>query len=145
MMIGLAFLIFIILTAVAILHVYWAFGGKWPGHDEPSLTRMVVGTKGKTTMPARGPTLVVATMIFGAGIIALMQASVFPSLLPPALRTTAVIGLAALFLARGAVGFTPLFRHVQAEEPFVTLNRRIYGPLCLALGIGFGALVVCHS
>jgi hypothetical protein len=143
MMIGLAFLIFVILTIVAILHTYWAFDGRWPGHDELSLARRVVGSKGITAMPARGLTLVVAILIFIAGVMALTQVSVFPVRLPPVLQSTAMVALAAIFLARGAVSFTPLFRHLQAEEPFVTLDRRIYGPLCLALGIGFAVLVVC--
>lgn len=139
---ALAFLIFVVLTIVAVLHAYWAFGGRWPGHDELSLARTVVGSKGVTTMPARGPTLVVALLIFVAGVLALAPVGVSPIVLPPMLQTLAIAALAVVFLARGAIGFTPLFRRLQAEEPFATLDRRLYSPLCLALGAGFAVLAV---
>lgn len=142
MTIALAFLIFVVLIIVSVFHVYWAFGGKWPGHDEISLARAVVGSQGITAMPGRGPTLAVALLIFCAGVVALMQADVVPALLPPMMRSVAVVFLAALFLVRGIVSFTPQFRRSQSEEPFATLDRRLYGPLCLALGAGFAVLAI---
>ena len=56
--------------------------------------------------------------------------------------TLAGTALAALFLARGVVGYTPRWRKVFTEEPFATLDRKNYSPLCLAIGIGFVILVV---
>ncbi len=141
MITGLAVSIFVVLTIVALLHAYWAFGGRWPGHDEPSLARMVVGSKGITTMPARGPTLAVAVVIFLAGVVALARADLVAVPLPPMLRSVAVTALAVVFLGRGIASFTPWFRASQSEEPFATLDRRLYGPLCLALGTGFAVLV----
>ena len=142
MIAGLAVSIFVVLTIVALLHAYWAFGGRWPGHDEPSLVRMVVGSKGITAMPARGPTLAVAVVIFLAGVVALARADLVPVPLPPMLQSVAVTALAVVFLGRGIASFTPWFRASQSEEPFATLDRRLYGPLCLALGTGFAVLVV---
>ncbi len=142
MIAGLAVSIFVVLTIVALLHAYWAFGGRWPGHDEPSLARMVVGSKGITAMPARGPTLAVAVVIFLAGVVALARADLVPVPLPPMLQSVAVTALAVVFLGRGIASFTPWFRASQSEEPFATLDRRLYGPLCLALGTGFAVLVV---
>lgn len=141
MIAGLAVSIFVVLTIVALLHAYWAFGGRWPGHDEPSLARMVVGSKGIATMPARGPTLAVAVVIFLAGVVALARADLVPVPLPPMLRSVAVTVLAVVFLGRGIASFTLWFRASQSEEPFATLDRRLYGPLCLALGTGFAVLV----
>lgn len=141
MIAGLAVSIFVVLTIVALLHAYWAFGGRWPGHDELSLARMVVGSKGITTMPARGPTLAVAVVIFLAGVVALARADLVPVPLPPMLQSVAVTALAVVFLGRGIASFTPWFRASQSEEPFATLDRRLYGPLCLALGTGFAVLV----
>jgi len=142
MAIGLAFLIFIALTIVAALHAYWAFGGRWPGHDELSLARMVVGSRGITKMPGRRLTLIVALLIFVAGLIALAQASILPALLPPLFQQAAIVGLAIVFLVRGIASFTPQFRRMQTEEPFATLDRNVYAPLCLALGAGFIALLL---
>ncbi|NLH83772.1 MAG: DUF3995 domain-containing protein [Phyllobacteriaceae bacterium] len=133
--------IFVVLTIVALLHAYWAFGGRWPGHDELSLARTVVGSKGITAMPARGPTLVVAVQIFLAGVVASARAGLVPTPLPATAQTVALAALATVFLVRGIAGFTPMFRALQSEEPFATLDRRLYSPLCLALGIGFAILV----
>lgn len=133
---ALALLIFITLTIVAALHAYWAFGGLWPGHDELSLTRMVVGSRGITKMPSRGLTLIVALLILVAGLIALAQVAILPALLPPLFQQAAVVGLAIILLVRGIASFTPPLWRMQAEEPFATLDRNIYAPLCLALGAG---------
>lgn len=141
MITGLGVSIFVVLTIVALLHAYWAFGGRWPGHDEPSLARTVVGSKGITEMPARGPTLAVAVVIFLAGVVALARVDLVSVLLPPMLQSVAVTALAVVFLGRGIASFTPWFRASQSEEPFATLDRRLYGPLCLALGTGFAVLV----
>lgn len=141
MIAGMAVSIFVVLTIVALLHAYWAFGGRWPGHDELSLARMVVGSKDITAMPARGPTLAVAVVIFLAGVVALARVDLVPVPLPPMLQSLAVTALAVVFLGRGIASFTPWFRTSQSEEPFATLDRRLYGPLCLALGTGFAVLV----
>lgn len=140
MLAGLAVSIFVTLTIVALLHAYWAIGGRWPGHDELSLARTVVGSKGITTMPARGPTLAVAVVILLAGVAALARVDLVPVPLPPMLRSVAVTALAVVFFGRGISSFTPWFRASQSEEPFATLDRRLYGPLCLALGTGFAVL-----
>ncbi|WP_163602926.1 DUF3995 domain-containing protein, partial [Klebsiella pneumoniae] len=68
-----AWLVFIVLTIVAALHLYWGFGGLWPARDQLSLARTVVGSKGISAMPSRGVTVVVAALIFTAGVLAPMQ------------------------------------------------------------------------
>ena len=62
----------------------------------------------------------------------------------PAGQVTALIGagLAALFLARGAIGYTAGWRAQFPEEPFATLDRRNYSPLSLFIGVGFLLLVL---
>ncbi|MBR7552201.1 DUF3995 domain-containing protein, partial [Mycobacterium tuberculosis] len=52
-----------------------------------------------------------------------------------------MLALTVIFLARGGLSFTAFFRNRQAEEPFLTLDRRYYGPLCLAIGAGFAVLL----
>ena len=37
----LAILLFAALIIIAAIHLYWALGGFWPGHDEVSLARSV--------------------------------------------------------------------------------------------------------
>ncbi|MGN8020711.1 DUF3995 domain-containing protein [Phyllobacterium sp. 22229] len=137
----LAWLVFIVLTIVAALHLYWGFGGLWPARDPLSLARAVVGSKGIARMPSRGVTVVVAVLIFTAGVLAPMQLSIIPALLPAGLLRFGILVLTVIFLARGSLSFTAFFRNRQAEEPFLTLDRRYYGPLCLAIGAGFAVLL----
>ena len=67
------------------------------------------------------------------------------TLVPPTDRPYAietVRAVAVLFLVRGALGYTARWRAMFTEEPFATLDRKNYSPLCLAIGIGFVILVV---
>ena len=53
----------------------------------------------------------------------------------------ASVGLFALvFLVRGALAYTSFWRRLTPQEPFATLDRTRYGPLCLAIGLGFVVL-----
>lgn len=139
---ALAWLVFIVLTIVAALHLYWGFGGLWPARDPLSLARTVVGSKGISAMPSRGVTVVVAALIFTAGALALMHMSIIPALLPAWLLRLGILALTLIFLARGSLSFTAFFRDRQTEEPFLTLDRRYYGPLCLAIGAAFSVLLL---
>ena len=71
-------------------------------------------------MPARGPTLAVAVVIFLAGVVALARVDLFLVSLPPMLQSVAVAALAVIFSGRGLSSFTPWFRASQSEEPFAT-------------------------
>jgi hypothetical protein len=93
------------------------------------LARAVVGTAGVEKMPGAVPcALVVVALLF-----AIMCLWWPPSLL----RSLAVGAIGAVFLARGAVAYTAFWRRLTPTEPFATLDRRYYGPLCLMLGLGF--------
>jgi hypothetical protein len=50
--------------------------------------------------------------------------------------------LALVFLARGVLSYTPAWRASHPVEPFATLDRRNYGPLCFWVGAGLTILVV---
>ncbi|MEW5854033.1 MAG: DUF3995 domain-containing protein, partial [Myxococcota bacterium] len=56
------------LALVAALHVYWAAGGKWPGTDDESLARTVVG--GPPGMRAPGPAACLAVALVLAVAVA---------------------------------------------------------------------------
>lgn len=132
-----AYAIFLILTGVALVHLYWAFGGSWPGHDETSLARAVVGTKGLDQMPSRPLTMLVACLIFVAGSTPFLKTGLVATPLPAWLVTVCILGLAAIFTLRGALTYTPIARKMNFEEPFQHLNKIYYSPLCLLLGMGF--------
>src|ERR1043165_3074466 len=62
---ALALVTAVVLLAIAGLHVYWAAGGQWPGHDAASLNALVVGSRPGASMPPRFATLAVSAGISG--------------------------------------------------------------------------------
>ncbi len=136
-----AILIFLVLGGIAGLHAYWALGGLWPCRDEATLVRTVVGTKHRSTMPPAWLSLVVAALIFAAALLPLFATPVLSGALPSMLVYSGLTVLAAIFVARGLAAFTGAFHRRHGTEPFMTLDRRIYGPLCLLIGAGYLALL----
>ena len=137
----LSVIIFLILTAIAAVHVYWGFGGLWPGKNVDELIRTVVGVPGMTQMFSPGLTLAVAGLIFAAGLVALLASGVIA--IGP--RWFARLGagvLTLIFLGRGIMGFlmTPL--NIEQTEPFATYDLWLYSPLCLVIGGAFAVLTL---
>ncbi|EFO32779.1 conserved hypothetical protein [Roseibium sp. TrichSKD4] len=141
----LAFLLFLVLSITAGLHVYWAFGGFWPAVSLEDLPKTVIGAKGITQMPPTWMTLVVAALIFAAAVAPLVWVGIFPLPIPQLLVLTGMMGLTGVFLLRGVVGFTPYFGRLHAEEPFRTLDRLYFSPLCIAIGLVFLAVLLLKS
>ncbi len=128
----------IALLAVAIAHLLWSVGIMWPIRDERLLARSVAGAPGIERMPPRYLSFGVAIVTFAACIIAFSVADHESG----GLVLTLLALLAGLvFLARGAIGYTDWWRVRTPEEPFRTLDRKTYSPLCLLVGIGFLVLV----
>ncbi len=134
-----AALAFVPLLAIAIAHFIWSLGGTWPIRDEALLAKTVTGFPDRTRMPPRLASFGVAVAVLAAGIIALSLAD----------RSAGGLWLSALgvlvglvFLARGFAGYTAWFAKFTPEQPFRSLDRKIYSPLCLALGAGFLVLVL---
>jgi hypothetical protein len=87
----------------------------------------------------RLPALAVALLVFAAGIIALAVADPVAG----GLGLTLLGALLALvFIGRGILGYTPRWRAAFPVEPFATLDRRNYSPLCLVIGAGYLFLVL---
>lgn len=137
-----ALILFAVLAVVSAFHAYWGIGGVWPASDEPTLARTVIGSKGVTSMPPSWLTLSVAAFILLAGIIPLASAGLVPGLLPSWMITMGMGVLTFIFLVRGVAGYLPFFRDSQVEEPFATLDRTYFSPLCIALGLGFAILLL---
>jgi hypothetical protein len=128
----------IALIAIGIAHLFWSVGIMWPIRDPVLLAQTVVGRAG-ARRPRRLMSLGVAVVTLGACVVAFSAADHTSG----GLMLTAFAILAALlFLARGAVGYNRQWQLDHPEEPFRTLDRKTYSPLCLGLGVGFLALVV---
>jgi hypothetical protein len=123
---------------VAFAHLLWALGSSWPIRDQMLLAQAVVGTPGITRMPNRLLTFIISLLLLAAGIIALSLADHASGGIG---LTVAGAVLAMAFLARGVLGYTAGWRARHPVEPFATLDRKNYSPLCLWIGAGFLILV----
>jgi hypothetical protein len=142
MSMALALLLAAVLWLIAALHAYWGAGGRWPGADERSLARTVVGSKGIERMPPPAACHGVAVVLLAAGALPLLAVGLAQAPWPSALTFAGLAGCAFVFIARGIIAYIPAFRRFGPEEPFATLDKRLYAPLCLALGAGFLTLLL---
>jgi hypothetical protein len=131
-------LTFVPLLMVAFAHFLWSLGRTWPIRNEVLLAQTVVGTPGITQMPNKLLTFVVSLLILAAGIVALALADHASG---GWWLTLLGALLAAVFIGRGVVGYTPGWRARFPTEPFATLDRKNYSPLCFWIGAGFLILV----
>ncbi|MGF1622153.1 MAG: DUF3995 domain-containing protein [Rhodomicrobiaceae bacterium] len=137
-----AFVLSAIIWTLAALHLYWGRGGFWPEENEVALARTVVGAPGIREMPSDTACYTVAFVLFLAGCWPLSAfLGLPPSPLPSELTVLAGYGLAIAFLARGVAAYLPAWRERFPEEPFATNDRRLYGPLCLLIGLAFAFLL----
>ena len=120
-----------VLIALGVLHVLWGIGYWFPVEDEAQLVRAVAGFSDIEEMPGAVPCALVAVALFMA-----VTCLWWP---PGPFRFLALAVIGAVFVSRGAAAFTPVWRKLTPVEPFATLDRKYYGPLCLALGLGFFA------
>ena len=125
----LAVILSAILLSIAALHVLWGIGYWMPINEEAALARAVAGFAGIEKMPGPVPCALVAVALLMAAASLWWPHGLW--------RTCAMALIAAVFLLRGLAPFTIFWRKLTQVEPFATLDRRYYGPLCLALGLGF--------
>jgi hypothetical protein len=130
---------FIILLAVATAHFLWSIGRTWPIRNEKLLAQTVVGAAGIERMPPRFASFAVSVATLAAGVLALALADHDSGGIA---LTLLGLPLAAIFLARGIVGYTAWWAAKTPEPNFRLNDTRVYSPLCLFLGLGFVALVV---
>jgi hypothetical protein len=121
---------------IAAAHAWWALGRIWPAANEAALARAVIGD-GRVRMPPPWQCAAVAG--------ALVVVAAWPWVIitwphsPLVLIGSVVIG--AVFFIRGSAGYSPRWRGHFTAEPFRTRDFYLYSPLCLALGVGFIALL----
>lgn len=133
-----ASLMFVALLAVSFAHFLWSLGRTWPIRNEKLLAQTVVGLKDIEHMPPRIASLAVSMATLAAGILALALADKAAGGI---WLTLAGLLPASLFLARGILGYTPWWAERTPEPNFRLNDARVYSPLCIALGLGFIALV----
>jgi glycerol uptake facilitator-like aquaporin len=140
MMTLLARVVFVILTAIAALHAYWAFGGLWPGSDTRSLIDTVIGDPRLNALPPAWMFAIVITLIFMSGVFAVAAVRKTEGLARFFVKTGVAV-IAFVFLARGVAGYAmSKSMSDRLSEPFATYDQLLYSPLCLVLGAAFVTL-----
>jgi hypothetical protein len=134
--------VFLLLTAIAGLHIAWGLGLRWPARDERGLVALVIGATGQTRMPPLAQCLAAAAAIFAAGVVALLLAGVIRVPLPPGFVTLIGALVFFVFAGRGIAAYVPAWRKRFAQEPFARMDRTWYGPLCLLLAIVFFVMTI---
>jgi Protein of unknown function (DUF3995) len=135
--------VLVTLFAISALHLAWAFGSTFPCKDSDALVRAVVGRGGGgSAMPSGISSALVAAATFMAALWPQMMQGRILTSMPASLIGLGAVVLVIVFLARGIIGLTPWFRRLLPEEPFRTLNRKYYSPLCIALGLCYLVLLI---
>ena len=121
-----------VLLGIAVIHVYWAIGGRLgAGAAVPEVS-------GKPALsPSPNATLLVALALTVAALVVLGRIQVWrSSLVPPWVFTLGTWVLAAVFLLRAVGDFrlVGFFKRVRGTR-FATRDTFLYSPLCLALGL----------
>jgi hypothetical protein len=130
---ALAFLVVVILAGAALMHMYWAFGGKIAGMPA------VPQTHGRPAFsPSRSGTLAGAGGLFAAAYLVAVAGQLLPSPLERWARL-ATFGLSVIFLARAVGDFrlVGFFKRVRTSR-FARQDTRVYSPLCLGLALAAG-------
>jgi hypothetical protein len=145
MIMPLAIVLWAVLAAIAVLHATWGAGSHWPCESEESLVTTVGGTPGAKRMYPSSACFTVAAMLASVSAWPLFAAGLLPAAWPSWLTLLAGAAVAAVFVVRGIAGYVPAWRRLHSAEPFATLDRRIYAPLCFALGAGFITILLRGS
>lgn len=118
-----------VLLVIAFTHAAWGLGIWLPIRDEAALAKAVVGARNVTRMPGPIPCFLVAAALAILALLVWVPLGVIGSVLK--------WGAMFVFLFRGLLAFTKQWRKMTPQEPFATLDRRYFGPLCLAIAAGF--------
>ena len=120
----------IVLVTLALVHVYWAGGGR------AGAAAAVPARAGGAPLfvPSRGTTLAVAATLGLAAVLVLGRADVAPRVGPAAAYRWGTWGLGAVFALRavGEFRYVGLFKRERGTR-FAVLDTRLYTPLCVVL------------
>lgn len=138
-MIALALGIAAVLLSLAVLHVYWAAGGK------AGMTAAVPEVEGRPAfVPGPNATLLVALALTLGALVVLGRAGLWtPERIPRFVFLAGTWVLCAVFLARavGDLRLVGLFKRVRGTR-FARRDTLFYSPLCLLLGLGLLGLAL---
>jgi hypothetical protein len=120
-----------IFAALALLHVYWAAGGRaWNMAAIPEVDG------NRAFKPSTAGTLAVALALAAAAALIAIASGLFALPLPQLVIEVPVFGLALILFARAIGDFrlVGFFKRVRGSR-FARMDTAVYSPLCLALAI----------
>jgi hypothetical protein len=121
----------VVLAGIAAVHMAWGFGSWFPFGSKAELADAVVGSH-----DVNGPGAchaVASALLVASGLVADVPIG------PRSLRRAGRLGVITVLTARGLTGVfgrTDLLFPRSTSPSFRRLDRRLYGPLCLALAAG---------
>lgn len=122
-----------LLWFISLLHIYWAFGGRW---GSAAAIPVKEGEQKPAFTPKKWGTLFVAILILLASVIIVVQGGYLQGFQANGLSIIGSIVCAFVFIIRAIgefkyVGFFKKIKHSQ----FARYDTWFYSPLCLFLGI----------
>ena len=128
-------------VVLASLHVHWAMGGRIGAEA------VIPEVRGRPAfVPGPGVTLVVAAALAACALLVLATAGLVPVPIPDAWLQPAMAALAVAFALRAVGDFrlVGLTKRVRGTR-FARMDDVLYVPLCLALSLGVGTIVVLQG
>ncbi len=123
------FYIFIVMSFVAIIHIYWLKGGIWPGKNKQDLMDKVLGKV--VNVPGTFSYIFVICCFF---IMAILPVIDYFNLY--VISKTIFLILAIIFLLRAISMFIPQIAK-KATKIFLEYNKKFYSPLCFSISISY--------
>lgn len=119
------------MLALAMVHVYWALGGLWPGRNNRDLATRVIGNE---RMPSTLACLTVSLGLTAAAAVIAIGGRLVQAPAPALPTLVGAWAVCAAFTVRGLAGlFAERIDPRVLGTPFARLNRQFYSPFCLAL------------
>ena len=121
-----------VLTVIAVVHVYWAFGGR-----RGASGAIPERNGGPLLTPTRGATLTVAALLLAAALVVVARVYYRGDLVPSWALATAVaaVGLAFTLRAVGDFRWVGFFKRHRTSA-FARRDTWVYSPLSAALATG---------
>lgn len=126
-----AWINFIILLAISLIHIYWALGG------QIGAVAAIPESAGKPLFkPGPIATLVVALSVGAMGVVHLLQTGVISIDQPGSIMRYSLFGISAIFLIRAVGDFTYVgfFKRVKGSV-FAKMDTLYYSPLCIVISL----------
>jgi len=124
-----------LLWFISVLHIYWAFGGRW---GTAAVIPVKKGEQQPIFKPRKFGTILVAVLILLASFILIFQAGYLVSFQVNTITNIGSIICAIVFMIRaiGDFNYLGFFKKIKHSQ-FARFDTLIYSPLCLYLGFTY--------